>query len=941
MPVLLTDITVRLGEDGKVFAFGSDARIDIDVDPTPRIDAAGARMAALGGLDFEPSRDRSTGGHDLFLLPLRDGVTTEYKLTRRVEVLQHHPPHRWVTYVDAHTAEVVWRFDRVRYAQIEGSVSSLVHVALPTVLETVTNPDTYVNIDGVDVTTNKLGDYFADNVSGVVDVQFELEGPWAKALRQDGQPDALVETTVDTNSTALLSHHWDNSNSHSNARDAYHGIVRAHDYIKTLDPAFTDIDIQMPVNVLITTGDCNAFWTGDSVNFYIGGDGCHSTAKVIDIVVHEYGHAINDLFYIQLGFSDGMLNRSMQEGMSDVTAAFLTDDAIIGNELYLDGSDVRTLNNTNTIPHDVSSSVHRNGLIIGGAFWDLREAVGLETAERLAHYARYGAPDDEDNMIAAYLEYLLEVLVADDDDSNLANGTPNGDAILGAFSLHGISPASSIRFSHTALPDTDRSDEDLVVQVNVSSDMPIIPIDPNSVRMSYRSNYGAIVTQDMQFVANQTWQATIPGQREGTVVSYWFEASAFGQVRYRPALFGSRPHQFYVGTPSALFEDDFETDQGWTVGAAGDDATSGVWERGAPEPIVDSDGDPVLSQSGFDHSSDGTLCFVTGASAGDDFDSFDVDGGKTTLLSPVFDLSGAVEPVILYHRLFTNNILRYPGSAPASDPWLVEITSDGVDWVEIENTTDSNVPANKTNSLTVSDWQRVAFPVDELVAPSSSVQLRFTVTDQAEASLVEAMLDDFLIFDFEQAIVPVAVSNFQARSVGASVTVSWQSVRSYAAADFRVHATADHESWVVFGVERDEFGSFVAVDRHHALGSANTVSYELAAREPELGWVSVARQELQLARPPISLHRPWPNPFNPATNVAFSVGEEAQVDLGVYDASGRRVATLARGSFSAGTHAMTWNGLDQHGRAAASGVYYVMFRANGREVGARKLVLMK
>ena len=60
----------------------------------------------------------------------------------------------------------------------------------------------------------------------------------------------------------------------------------------------------------------------------------------------------------------------------------------------------------------------------------------------------------------------------------------------------------------------------------------------------------------------------------------------------------------------------------------------------------------------------------------------DVDGGKTTLLSPFFDLSDETEALVTYWRWYTNNV----GDNPGTDRWIVEISSNnGLDWEVLEN----------------------------------------------------------------------------------------------------------------------------------------------------------------------------------------------------------------------------------------------------------------
>lgn len=76
----------------------------------------------------------------------------------------------------------------------------------------------------------------------------------------------------------------------------------------------------------------------------------------------------------------------------------------------------------------------------------------------------------------------------------------------------------------------------------------------------------------------------------------------------------------------------------------------------------------------------------------------------------------------------------------------------------------------------------------------------------------------------------------------------------------------------------------------------------------------------------------YPNPFNPATTVAFELGARAEVTLVIYDIRGRSIRQLASGSYSAGTHAVPWRGRDDRGYSVASGVYICEIRHNDTRV---------
>jgi hypothetical protein len=72
-----------------------------------------------------------------------------------------------------------------------------------------------------------------------------------------------------------------------------------------------------------------------------------------------------------------------------------------------------------------------------------------------------------------------------------------------------------------------------------------------------------------------------------------------------------------------------------------------------------------------------------------------------------------------------------------------------------------------------------------------------------------------------------------------------------------------------------------------------------------------------------------PNPFNPSASVSFSLGSTQVVDLKIYDPAGRLVRTLLRASMAAGRHLIAWDGTDDDGRSAASGVYLVRLATEG------------
>lgn len=83
-----------------------------------------------------------------------------------------------------------------------------------------------------------------------------------------------------------------------------------------------------------------------------------------------------------------------------------------------------------------------------------------------------------------------------------------------------------------------------------------------------------------------------------------------------------------------------------------------------------------------------------------------------------------------------------------------------------------------------------------------------------------------------------------------------------------------------------------------------------------------------------------PNPFNPATTIAFSLSKEGRVSLVVHDISGRVIAVLLDEILEAGEHVRAWDGKDSRGRDLGSGVYLVRMVA-GNLTATRKIVLLR
>lgn len=88
--------------------------------------------------------------------------------------------------------------------------------------------------------------------------------------------------------------------------------------------------------------------------------------------------------------------------------------------------------------------------------------------------------------------------------------------------------------------------------------------------------------------------------------------------------------------------------------------------------------------------------------------------------------------------------------------------------------------------------------------------------------------------------------------------------------------------------------------------------------------------------------RAVPNPFNPATEFRFNLSRDGEVNVRLYDVTGRLVRTIDAGTLTAGSQALRWDGTDDSGSVVSSGQYFARLTQDGRALGpVLKVVLLK
>jgi hypothetical protein len=283
-------------------------------------------------------------------------------------------------------------------------------------------------------------------------------------------------------------------------------------------------------------------------------------------------------------------------------------------------------------------------------------------------------------------------------------------------------PGRVISIQPVALESTLDGTLPFSVRASIRS-LALAPINPDSVCLYYRVNAGSWVCANMaQDREPGYWTATIPPQEKPATVEYYLRAADAEQRR--AVVPEDAPDSLYVFDVARELDACESGTSGWTVGSPDDRATSGLWEQA--EPIG------TVAQPASDHSARGTHAWITGQHLPDRDPGYnDVDGGRTTLTSPGYELTGSTTAVLKYCRWYSND----KGQNPGEDSWIVQARNGGGPWVDIENTTESS-----------NGWVEVKQDLMPLFGPGIGlVQLRFIAQDDGAPSCVEAAIDDLAI----------------------------------------------------------------------------------------------------------------------------------------------------------------------------------------------------
>ncbi len=212
-----------------------------------------------------------------------------------------------------------------------------------------------------------------------------------------------------------------------------------------------------------------------------------------------------------------------------------------------------------------------------------------------------------------------------------------------------------------------------------------------------------------------------------STIEYYFQVTRNdNSIHTHPPLGPNAPFTIQPTRPVIWHADNFETDTGWVVGTSHDTATQGIWNRMNPEETNFLNA--IIYQPEDDNTPSGTDCWVTDGYAGEDYNSNDVDGGYTTLTSPVFDvLSAGTEPTLSFWY------------------WWADGDSTSELRLEISDGTDNTWYQAGLIPSVSRQWDYYTLRIEDILQPTSQMRFRFVAWDYGDNRTVEAAIDDLKI----------------------------------------------------------------------------------------------------------------------------------------------------------------------------------------------------
>ncbi len=464
LPVHGAGLRVTISDEGWLMLLGSDCFAEISLNSRPSLDAEAAKAIAVA--DLPPSRSMGDTAPELIVLPVpRSDFRTDFRLVWRFRLRTVDPVGDWVNHVDAHSGEIIWRYNDTRFAyggdaQIDAQIWSACDPVTQTPLAYAT-----IEVAGLGSTiSDGDGLWNIEGDGGGRLATVSLDGPYTTVINNTGQ-DALFTGTVYPGSPTTI----DFTMGQLGERNAFQALGATRDFLLSIDPDLAYANHHM--TVLVNAGvPCQAWWNRGEITMGMSGYDCNSMAEIQQVVIHEFGHGLNHaLLRAQQGWE------GLDEGNPDILACFVSRMHELG--VGVPENDCVTVHrdalNSLRYPEDViGQESHYAGMVASGFHWDsmvllqaaLGDDAGWRKAVELWHFGRkLQRPLDLQSQV-------LATFIADDDDGDLSNGTPHFAQLYQAALNHGLEIFAPILNPNLVVLFTPVADEALSSAATVEFD---------------------------------------------------------------------------------------------------------------------------------------------------------------------------------------------------------------------------------------------------------------------------------------------------------------------------------------------------------------------------------------------------------------------------------------------------------------------------------------
>jgi len=440
VPVHNGNFGFTLNSDGNIISIGSDGHPDLDLSVTPQRNVAELVESTKSRFDVENADSLEILSEpELLIYPEKLEDKINYHLAYKIELHDKMSGDRRRYFIEAKNARIL--SEKSMWLEFGGwTVSGNIKgthwpVSSDVGLEKVGGRLASVKVYniwgqqmGSDVADSQGNYSINGNAYQVGYIKVELKSNWTKIKNPKNQVTSPIQSFIGAGN---VTRDFDFTETTDGFHIFYH-VNEIRDFIKGSPFNYSGMDYQMEARVNDNSVP-NARAFGTKIAFSANGRNWWESS---DVVYHEYAHNIIYKVYgnkFIRNINSELEGQAMDEGIADYYAATLNEDSA------MDWSP-RDVSNTEIWPLEDNASPHFNGQILSGAMWDLESATSKNTARRLNFSAMQITPRPD-----TFVEFVDNVILADDNNGQLCDGTPHYDEIIASFHTnHGIIPTLNV-----------------------------------------------------------------------------------------------------------------------------------------------------------------------------------------------------------------------------------------------------------------------------------------------------------------------------------------------------------------------------------------------------------------------------------------------------------------------------------------------------------------